>query len=146
MILKCGHSALYCATQGHSILNLRNTLLVWWRYELCDDTEASQCTLNAVKTVHFITKYFAYKSLYVCNMVKYFVEIIVVRLQLLLEDCLFLVQNQTDGSKWHEMSRNYELCCWYDVMLDVSLSQRLEAWLSSNLMKQYKLLCVYSVI
>ena len=109
MTVKCENSVLYCPTQGHSILNLRNTLLVWWRYELCEDTEASQCTLNAVKTGHFITKYFAFKSSFVCNMVKYVVEIIVVRLQLLLEDCLFLVQNQTgtvqNGTKCREIMR-----------------------------------------
>jgi len=40
-------------------------------------------------------------------MVKYVVEIFVVRLQLLLEDCLFLVQNQTgtvqNGTKCREI-------------------------------------------
>ena len=115
MILKCEHSALYCATQGHSMLNLRNTLPVLWRYELCEDTEASQCTLNAIKTEHFITKYSAFKSSYVCNMVKYVIVIIVVRFQLLLEDCLFLVQNQTgtvqNGTKCREiMSYVVDVC------------------------------------
>ena len=82
MIVNCEHSALYFATQGHSILNLRNTLPVWWRYELCEDTEALQCTLYGVKTKHNITKYFVSKSSFVCNMVKYVVEIIVVWFQL----------------------------------------------------------------
>ena len=92
-------------TQGHSILNLRNTLPVWWRYELCEDPEASQCTLNAVKTGHFITKYFAFKSSYVCNMVKYVVEIIVVRFNCCLRIACFWYKIKLARFK---MARNVE--------------------------------------
>jgi len=147
MIVKCEHSALYCATQGHSILILRNTLPVWWRYELCEDTEASQCTLYAVKTKRIINKYFVSKSSFVCNMVKYIVEIILVWFQLFTWRLLVSgTKSDCHGSKWHEMSRNYELGCWYDVMLDVSLSRKFEAGLSLNSIKKYKRLCVHSVI
>jgi len=75
------HSALYFAL-GHSMMNLRNALPVWWRYELCEETEALQCMLQSVKTKHNITKYFVFKSSIVCKMVKYFLEIIVVQFQL----------------------------------------------------------------
>jgi len=105
MIVKCEHSALYFATQGHSILNLRNTLPVWRRYELCEDTEALQCTLYGVKTKHIITKYFVSKSSFVCNMVKYVVEIIVVWFQLFTWRLLVSgTKSNCHGSKWHEMS------------------------------------------
>jgi len=131
IIVKCEHSALYCATEGHSILNLRNTLLVWWRYELCEDTETSQCRLNAVKTKHIITKYFVYKSSLVCNMVKYVVEIIVVWLQLFNWRLLVSgTKSNWHGSKWHEMSRKYELVV--DMML----------CLMSRYLKILKLICL----
>jgi len=84
MIVNCEHSALYFATQGHSMMNLRNALPVWWRYELCEETEALQCMLQCDKTKHNITKCFVFKSSIVCNMVKYVLEIIVMWFQLFI--------------------------------------------------------------
>ena len=82
----------------------------------------------SVKTKHNITKYFVSKSSIVCNMVKYVVEIIVVWFLVMLSG----TKSNYHGSKWHEMSGNYELGCWYDVMLDVSLSRKFEADWSSK--------------
>jgi len=35
LIMNIAYSSLYFATQWHSMINLRNTLTVWWQYELC---------------------------------------------------------------------------------------------------------------
>jgi len=125
MIVNGEHSAFYFATQGHSMINLRNALPVWWRYELCEETEALHCMLRCVKTKHNITKCFVFKSSIVCNIVEHVLETIVVWFQLFIWRLLvyqmrpvvnqfffvscdvYLVQNQTvtvqNGTKCREI-------------------------------------------
>jgi len=84
MIVNCAHSALYFATQGHSMMNLRNALPVWWRYELCEEKEALHCMLRCVKKKKNTTKCFVSKSSIDCNIVGQVLEIIVVWFQLFI--------------------------------------------------------------
>jgi len=123
-IVNCAHSSLYFATQGHSMINLRNALPVWWQYELCVETEALLCTLHCVQTTHNRTKTYVVKSLCDCNIVEHVWQIIVFWLQLIIWEILFTrcrqsfinffgffwclpgTKSNRNGSKWHELSRN----------------------------------------
>jgi len=116
-------------------MNLRNALLVWWQYKLCEETEALHCMLRCVQTTHSITKCFVFKSSIVCNIVEHVLEIIVVWFQLFIWRLLvyqmrpvvnqfffvscdvYLVQNQTvtvqNGTKFREIMnllRDMMLC------------------------------------
>ena len=126
MIVNCTHSSLYFATQGHSMMNLRTALPVWWQYELCVETEALLCMLHCVTTTHYITKIYVVKSLCVCNIVEHVLQIIVVWFQLIIWECLFTrcgqslinflcffwclpgTKSKRNGSKWHEFLRNQQ--------------------------------------
>jgi len=89
------HSSLYFATQGHSLINLRNVLRVWWQYEFCVETEALLCMLHCVQSIHNRTKTHDVKSLFVCNIVVHVLQIIVVWLQLIMCEFLFTWCGQT---------------------------------------------------
>jgi len=94
-IVNFARSSLYFATQGLSMLNLRNILLIWWQYEFCVEIEALLCKLHCVQTMHNRTKTYVVKSLFVYNIVDHVLQIIVVWLQLIIWECLFTRCGQT---------------------------------------------------
>ena len=148
VIVNFTHSSLYFATQGHSMINLRNVLHVWWQYEFCVETAALLCVLHCVQTIHNRTKTYVVKSLFVCNIVVHVLQIIVVWLQLIICEFLFTWCGQTlinffcfcwclpgtksnrNGSKWHEFSRNLQSAQGSVVVLVVVLSSKFCANLS----------------